>query len=148
MFLGHIDIAITNSNILWKSTKPGNSMTKSDYYYSIAEGMFTYKRFRSIGNHTRLRGSTPTITPTRNPRDKPSTPTVINIIQEDHTCMEFLPKTKTRSRRLLDQDGRLKLYGYGGYDGKSYLGSSQQRRGSLSSIIATCVVSLFVMCPS
>jgi hypothetical protein len=119
MFLGLIDIAITNSYILWKLTKPGNSMTKSDYYYAIAEGMITYEGFRSIGNRTRLRGSTPTTTPTREPRDKPSTPTVINIIQEDHTCMEFLPKPKTRPRRLLDQDGRLKLYGYGGYGGKS-----------------------------
>ena len=117
MFLGLIDIAITNSYILWKLSKPGNSLTKSDYYYAIGEGMITYDGFRSVGARTRSRGSSPTSTPTKEYR--PSSPATINIVQIDHTCMEFLPKTKTRRRRLVDEDGMLKLYGVGGKAGKS-----------------------------
>jgi hypothetical protein len=117
MFLGLIDIAITNSYILWKLAKPGNSMSKSDYYYAIGEGMTTYEGFRSVGARTRSRESTPVSTPTR--ESTPSSPATVNIVQIDHTCMEFLPKPKTRPRRLLDEDGMLKLYGYGGHAGKS-----------------------------
>ena len=45
VFLGLLDIAFTNSYILWKMAKPGSDMTKSDYYYSIAEGLITYEGF-------------------------------------------------------------------------------------------------------
>ncbi len=116
MFLGLIDIAVTNSYMLWKLTKPASSMTKSDYYYAVAEGMINYEGFRSIGTRTRSRPTTPT------QESRPSTPsstTAINIVQIDHTCTEFLPKPNTRPRRLLDQDGMLRQYGYGGHGGKS-----------------------------
>lgn len=119
MFLGLIDIAITNSYILWKLAKPGNSMSKSDYYYAIGEGMITYEGFRSVGARTRSRVSSPSPASTPTRESRPSSPATVNIVQIDHSCMEFLPKTKSRPRRLVDEDGMLKLYGVGGKAGKS-----------------------------
>ena len=59
VFLGLLDIALTNSYTLWKMAKPGFDMTKSDYYYSLAEGLITYEGFQSMGQQVATRTASP-----------------------------------------------------------------------------------------
>ena len=117
VFLGLLDIAFTNSYILWKMAKPGSDMTKLDYYYSIAEGLITYEGFRLIGQQVATRTASPAT-----PRDwqmtkEPQTITLFNTV--NHSCEEYLPKKRTRNCCWLDAHGILCQYSYGGSKGKS-----------------------------
>jgi hypothetical protein len=123
MFLGLIDIAVTNSFILWKLAKPGSNLTKSDFYYAVAEGLITYEGFRTIGRRVATRGQAQTpsrAVNTASPRPTSATVNITLVNANGHSCEEYLPKTKTRNRRrVVDDQGIPRQYGYGGSKNKS-----------------------------